>query len=78
MFCLGNLLVSGGEAAVLTFDGEVDRDILMERPAVVVVAPDFGGFPFFDGFNILLGAGKSGEQRDSKSKKQLFHHSFCS
>lgn len=76
IFGFGNLFVGGGEAAILTFDGEVDGDILMEGPAVVVVAPNLGGFPFFDRFYILLGAGKSGEQRDSKSQKELLHHSF--
>ena len=76
IFGIGNLFVGGGEAAVLTFHGEVDIHILVERPAMVIVAPYLGHFPFFYRFYIFLGVNGNAEKHDNKPQKQFLHYLF--
>ena len=76
IFGIGNLGVGGSEAAILSFDGEIDLHILMERPSVVVVAPHLGHFPFFHRFDVFLGAHGSAKKHDNKPQKEFLHYLF--
>ena len=73
---IGDFGIGRGETAILAFDGEVDLHLLMERPSVVVVPPDLGGFPFFHRLNVFLGAHGGAKKRDNKPQNQFLHYLF--